>query len=61
MYGFRLASGKSFNMVLGVAAIAGGHRAAWQGELVYYQDSSGSYVAKSYSANVVAANAQTCA
>jgi hypothetical protein len=61
LHGFRLAPGNSFNMVLGVAAIAGGHRAISQGELVYYHDSSGNYVAKSYSANIVAANTHTCA
>ncbi len=61
VHGFRLAPGKTFNMVLGIAAIADGHRATSQGELVYYHDSSGSYVAKSYSANIIAANTHTCA
>jgi hypothetical protein len=59
--GFRLAPGKSFNMVLGVAAIARGRRATSQGMLVYYHDSSGSYVAKNYWANIIAANTRTCA
>lgn len=49
--GFRLAPGKSFNLVLGLAAIAAGRRAISKGELVYYHDSSGSYVAKSDSEN----------
>jgi hypothetical protein len=61
VHGFRLAAGKSFNMVLGIAAIAGGHRATSLGMLVYYHDSSGSYLAKDYWANIIAANAHTCA
>lgn len=61
VHGFRLAPGRSFNMVLGIAAIAGGRRATSQGELVYYRDSSGSYVAKSNSPNIIAANTHTCA
>jgi hypothetical protein len=60
VHGFRLAAGKSFNMVLGVAAIAGGRRATSQGMLVYYHDSSGTYVAKNYWANIIAANTHTC-
>jgi hypothetical protein len=60
VHGFRLAPGKSFNMVLGVAAIAGGRRATSQGMLVYYHDSSGTYVAKNYWANILAANTHTC-
>jgi len=59
--GFRLTSGKSFNMVLGVAAIAGNRRATSQGMLVYYHDSSGTYVAKNYWANIIAVNTHTCA
>lgn len=59
VHGFRLARGKSFNMVLGLAAIAAGRRAISQGTLVYYHDSSGSYVAKDYWANIIAAS--TCA
>jgi hypothetical protein len=42
--GFRLAPGRSFNMVLGVAAFASG-QASSQGMLVYYHDAAGSYVA----------------
>lgn len=60
VHGFRLAPGKSFNMVLGVAAITGGRRATSQGMLVYYHDSAGTYVAKNYWANVIAANTHTC-
>lgn len=59
--GFRLPPGKSFNMVLGIAAIAGGRRAISQGELVYYHDSSGAFVAKSYWANILAASTRRCA
>ena len=58
--GFRLAPGKSFNMVLGVAAIARGRRATSQGMQVYYHDSSGTYVAKDYDASIIAVNTRTC-
>ena len=61
VHGFRLMAGKSFNMVLGIAAIVKGHRATSQGMLVYYHDSSGSYVAKDYWANIIATNTHTCA
>ncbi len=61
VHGFRLTPGKTFNMVLGVAAVTEGHRATSKGMLVYYHDSSGSYVAKNYSANIIAANTHTCA
>ena len=54
VHGFRLAPGKSFNMVLGVAATTPA-RATSQGILVYYHDSSGSFVAKNYWANIIAA------
>jgi hypothetical protein len=56
---FRLAPGKSFNMILGTAAIAPA-RATSQGMLVYYHDSSGSYVAKDLWANIIAVNTHTC-
>ena len=61
VHGFRLAPGKTFDMVLGVAAITGGRRATSQGMLVYYHDSSGTYVAKNYWANIIAASTRTCA
>jgi hypothetical protein len=61
VHGFRLAPGKTFDMVLGVAAITGGRRATSQGMLVYYHDSSGAYVAKNYWANILSANTRTCA
>ncbi len=54
VHGFRLAPGKTINMILGVAAITPA-RATSQGMLVYYRDSSGSYVAKDYDANNLAA------
>ena len=47
-------------MVLGVAAITGGHRATSQGMLVYYHDSSGTYVAKNHMVNIIAASTRTC-
>lgn len=60
VHGFRLEPGRTFNIVLGIAATVGSHRAISRGELVYYHDSSGRYVAQSQSANIVAANGQTC-
>ncbi len=59
--GFRLAPGKSFNMILGVAAITGDRRATSQGMLVYYHDSSGTYVARDDDASIIAINTHTCA
>jgi hypothetical protein len=47
IHGFRLAAGRAFNIVLGVAPITKGLSIS-QGMLVYYHDSSGSYVAKNY-------------
>jgi hypothetical protein len=61
VHGFRLAPGKTFDMVLGIAAITAGRRATSQGMLVYYHDSSGTFVAKNYFANIIAANTRTCA
>ncbi len=54
VHGFRLPPGRTFDMVLGVAAITPA-RATSQGMLVYYHDSSGSYVAKNFWANNLAA------
>jgi hypothetical protein len=59
VHGFRLGPGKTFNMVLGVAAITP-RRATSQGMLVYYHDSSGAYVAPNYWANIIAANTHRC-
>jgi hypothetical protein len=50
---FRLATGKSFNMVLGVAATATG-RASSRGMLIYYHDSSGTYVTSNHLAMTIA-------
>jgi|HubBroStandDraft_1064217.scaffolds.fasta_scaffold01749_2 hypothetical protein len=61
VHGFRLAAGQTFNMVLGVAAINAGRRATSLGMAVYYHDSSGTYVAYDYWANILAANTHTCA
>jgi hypothetical protein len=57
--GFRLAPGKSFNMVLGVIATATG-QAKSQGMLVYYHDSAGSYVTSDDFAMVIAVNKAQC-
>lgn len=59
IHGFRLAPGKAFNIVLGIVATTRG-RATSQGMLVYYHDSSGSYVAKNYFANIISANTKSC-
>jgi hypothetical protein len=59
VHGFRLAPGKSFNMVLGVTATGTG-RATSQGMLVYYHDASGSYVARNYFAMTIAATKYGC-
>jgi hypothetical protein len=53
VHGFRLAPGGTFGMALGIVATTPG-RATSQGMLVYYHDSSGSYVAKNYFANIIA-------
>ena len=50
--GFRVAPGRTFNMALGVAPITSA-RSTDQGMLVYYHDSSGDYVAKSYWAMII--------
>jgi hypothetical protein len=59
--GFRVAPGKTFNMILGIAAVAQGRRATSRGMLVYYHDSAGRYVAKDADANILAASTRTCA
>jgi hypothetical protein len=60
VHGFRLEPGRAFNMVLGIAALTPA-RATSQGMLVYYHDSSGSYVAKNFWANIISANTHKCA
>ena len=52
--GYRVAPGKTFNMVLGVT-FAGPGFATSQGMLVYYHDAAGSYVAPNYFAMQIAA------
>jgi hypothetical protein len=54
VHGFKLAAGRTFNMVLGIAARTPA-RATSRGMLLYYHDQSGSYVAKNYFANIIAA------
>jgi hypothetical protein len=56
---FRVAPGKTFNMVLGVAA-AGAGQASSQGMLVYYHDSAGSYVTTDHVAMIIAATGNGC-
>lgn len=59
VHGFRLAAGRDFNMVLGVAPITKGLSIS-QGMLVYYHDSAGSYVAKNYWAEGIADHRHGC-
>jgi len=59
VHGFRVAPGKAFNMVLGIVATTPA-RATSEGMLLYYHDSSGTYVAKNYFANIIAANTKSC-
>jgi hypothetical protein len=60
VHGFRLAPGKSLNMAIGVTAIKAGRAATSQGILVYYHDPAGSYVARNYFANILAATRTGC-
>jgi len=57
--GFRVTSGKSFNMVLGTEAIVAG-RATAKGMLIYYHDSRGAYVAKNLVGMIIAASKHGC-
>jgi hypothetical protein len=57
--GFRIAPGKSFNMVLGVTATTAG-QATSRGMLLYYHDAAGSYLARNYFANIIAAAKSHC-
>jgi hypothetical protein len=59
VHGFRLAPGKSFNMVLGVTATGTG-RATSRGMLAYYHYSAGSYVATDDIAMTIAATKHGC-
>jgi hypothetical protein len=56
---FRLAAGKSFNMVIGATATTTGQASA-RGMLVYYHDSAGSYVARNDFAMTIAATKNGC-
>ena len=55
VHGFRLAPGKSFNMVLGVVAASAG-AARSRGMVVYYHDSAGSYLLTNHLAMTIAVN-----
>src|SRR5258708_1749561 len=57
--GYRLAPGKTFNMVLGVTP-AGPGNAISQGMLVYYHDAAASYGAPNYFAMQIAATSNGC-
>jgi len=59
VHGFRLAPGKTFNMVLGVTAADPG-RATSQGMLIYYHDSAGSYVVRNTFGMIIAATKHGC-
>ena len=59
VHGYRVAPGKVFNMVLGLAAVGPG-RSTSSGTLVYYHDAAGTYVAKNYWANIIAATKTGC-
>ncbi len=59
VHGFRLAPGRAFNMVLGIVATTSS-RATSRGVLVYYHDASGTYVARNFFANIIAANRKSC-
>lgn len=60
VHGFRLAAGKSFNMVLGITATAV-TSARSPGMMISYHDSSGSYVTDNYFTMVIAVNKRSCA
>jgi hypothetical protein len=47
-------------MAIGVTAIKAGRAATSQGILVYYHDPAGSYVARNYFANILAATRTGC-
>jgi hypothetical protein len=59
VHGFRLAPGKSFNMVLGVTATAPG-RASSRGMVIYYHDSAGTYVTSNHLAMTIAVGKTVC-
>jgi hypothetical protein len=57
--GYHVRPGKSFNTVLGIVVTIARHRAVSEGILVYYHDSSGSYVSRNFFGNIIAAR-PTC-
>jgi len=57
--GFRLAPGKSVNMVLGLAA-TGGPCARSPGMVIYYHDPAGSYVVEDHFAMIIAVGGRQC-
>jgi hypothetical protein len=59
VHGFRLAPRKTFNMVLGAAATTAGHPTS-RGMLVYYHDSSGSYVTRANVGMTIGASKSGC-
>jgi hypothetical protein len=59
VHGFRVAPGKSFNMVLGVTATATG-LAISRGMLVYYHDPAGNYVTRDDVGMQIAVNKSQC-
>src|SRR5580658_2480547 len=59
VHGFRLAPGKTFNMVLGVEAVATS-RANSQGMVIYYHDSEGRYVTSNDLAMITAVDKPQC-
>jgi hypothetical protein len=60
VHGYRVLPGKSFNIVLGVAAVRDSHRAVSQGILVYYRDQSVTYAARNDYGNIVSAKMHPC-
>jgi hypothetical protein len=59
VHGFRLAPGKSFNMVLAVTATAPG-RASSRGMVIYYHDSAGTNVTSNHLAMTIAVGKTVC-
>lgn len=59
VHGFRLAPGKTFNLVLGVAATTTG-RASSRGVVIYYHDPAGRYMTSNHLAMIIAASKGGC-
>jgi hypothetical protein len=58
--GYRVRPHALFNMVIGVVAVDAHREAVSEGILVYYHDASGTYVAKNYFGNIIAAIHHAC-